>query len=633
MAANDTPQGWWMYQNGPGHGGYVPSTVITPQNAPQLQTLHTLQLGGPILSVPAVTNGYAYVGLSNSKAAYGALGGTFCKVSLADGTVAATYTWDIPIGERDTHGFTGMGCTPAVANGYVYFSAFNGKFYCLNEADLSVAWITDLRYADPVQNQPVTNDMGGEDAPPAAGWSSPLVANGDVYVGMGEGENPALFGFVYCLDGTTGKVKWIFCTSQFDPPQYDPDGNVTHAGTPNQPNQIPQSVVRGTVLPGFTAMDDTNAVRGGSVWSCIAYDADLNRLYLSTGNPQNGVDKGLPTAGGKGPVFPQPYTYAVISLDATTGALVNVYAPTQDTSYRPNDMDVDFGGSPILYVQEGQKRVAVANKNGTLFVLDENLGFVAQRQLLPYDVNGAQIPTVDPHPANQGLAPPTPSNEESNAPANAGENYSGPFGAPAVDPVNGRLFVGLGGPNYHAASPGLDYESTPFMRALDWTPNSKNTLDDPSVANAANWPMANYTFPTTQGNVTVSRYAGSNPAPDPPALGLAGDQMFQNPGEGSVGSPMVVNGVVFVATQNISLYAFDSVTGAALWKDDLGQQTLGLNGGYGYCMGPASDGTYVVAGALINGRDGGVLRIYGFPPSSGSGTASGTGTASTTGTA
>jgi outer membrane protein assembly factor BamB len=606
MAANDTPTGWWMYHNGAGHGGYVAQSAISSANAGQLQLKHQLQLGGPILSVPAVTNGFVYVGLANSKASYGGNGGSLLKVSLADGTVAATYTWDIPVGERDSHGFTGMGCTPAVTGGFVYFSAFNGKLYCLNEADLTVAWITDLRREDPMQNQPVTNDMGSDQDPPAAGWSSPLVVNGNVYVGMGEGENPDLFGFVYCLDAQTGKVKWVFCTSQFDPPQYDSNGNQTSAGTPNQPNHIPQSVVRGTILPGFTAADDSKAVRGASVWSGIAYDPDLDRLYLSTGNPQQGVDGGLPTAGGTGPVFPQPYTYSILSLDAAAGTFVDVFAPTQDTSYRETDTDVDFGGSPILYTQDGQKRVAVANKNGTVFVLDQNLKLVAQRQMLPYDTGGHQVPTVDPHPASQALAPPTPSNDESNDPLNAGENYSGTFGAPAVDPVNGRLFVGLGGPNYHSPGPGIDYQSTPFMRALDWNPVN-GILPD-----AAQWPVADYTFATTQGNVTVQRYAGATPAPVAPDLGMAGDQMYQNPGEGCIGSPMVVNGVVFVATQNISLYAFDSVTGKALWKDDLGQQTLGLNGGYGYCMGPASDGTYVVAGALVNGRDGGVLRIYGL---------------------
>ena len=49
-----------------------------------------------------------------------------------------------------------------------------------------------------------------------------------------------------------------------------------------------------------------------------------------------------------------------------------------------------------------------------------------------------------------------------------------------------------------------------------------------------------------------------------------------------------------------------------LFEDKLGEQTGGFNGGYGYCMGPAVCGNYVVAGALVFGGDGGVLRIYGI---------------------
>ena len=39
-------------------------------------------------------------------------------------------------------------------------------------------------------------------------------------------------------------------------------------------------------------------------------------------------------------------------------------------------------------------------------------------------------------------------------------------------------------------------------------------------------------------------------------------------------------------------------------------ETDSANGGYGYCLGPAIWGDYVVAWALILGRDGGVLKIY-----------------------
>lgn len=90
--------------------------------------------------------------------------------------------------------------------------------------------------------------------------------------------------------------------------------------------------------------------------------------------------------------------------------------------------------------------------------------------------------------------------------------------------------------------------------------------------------------------------------------------MYATPGEAGLSSPAVVNDVVFCSTSKIALYAFDANDGTLLWSDALGEQTGGFNGGYGYCLGPAIAGDHVVVGALLMGRDGGVLRIYSLPP-------------------
>src|SRR5262245_24025326 len=111
-----TSSNWFMYHGDPAHSGYVGtgSRISSATVGQGLKLLHSVQLGGPVLSVPALVDGYAYVGIANSQRAYGAIGGSFYKIELASGAIAQQFTWDIPIGERDTHGFTGMGCTPAV---------------------------------------------------------------------------------------------------------------------------------------------------------------------------------------------------------------------------------------------------------------------------------------------------------------------------------------------------------------------------------------------------------------------------------------------------------------------------------------------------------------------------------------
>ncbi|HEX6039504.1 PQQ-binding-like beta-propeller repeat protein [Longimicrobium sp.] len=586
------PQGWWMYHGDPAHSGCVPAgaSTIDSGNVATLKHLHDLELGGPVLGAPALVDGFVYAGTANSKLAQGGNGGAFYKVDVAAGTVAARFCWDIPLDERDSHGFTGMGCTPAVTGGFVYFSAFNGKVYCLSASDLSVAWITDLRYADPVHNQPVSNVAGNDQEPVAAGWASPLVVNGRVYVGMGEGENPELFGFIYCLDAATGDVDWIFCTNQFV------------AGTDNTPNQLPASAVPNPPAPGsrFTLVQGEPVSRGCSIWSSIAYDQALGRVYATIGNP---MPEPLFNAAGQ-PLDALPrdgYGYGILSLDATSGEFRGFWQIPLESSYRVSDIDIDFAGSPMLFDHpSGKRAVAAGNKNGGLFVLDadtlqpfSNAGqnpAVSWRQLLPFDsVTGAQIPTVDAHDGSGQLNPQV-TNEASNALQQ--ENFYGTYSTPAWHP-SGALYIGMGGSNDNLVAPGIDYQTTPFMRAV-----SASTLADL-------WATEPAQVQNVGGTNTVARYVAQvNGKPGP------GSYMYQNPSECALSLPVVVNDVVLCATTAVSLYAFKADDGTALWMDQLGQQTLGLNGGYGFCFGPAVWGTYVVAGALVNGRDGGLLRIY-----------------------
>jgi outer membrane protein assembly factor BamB len=546
--------------------------------------------------VPAITDGFIYVGLANSQQAAGGNGGALHKIDIATGAIVKTYDWNLGCDPRDAHSFTGMGSTPAVINGRVYFGAFNGKFYCLDQETLAEIWYTDLRQEDILHNQPITN-MAGVDtgAPAAVIWSSPVVsADGTkIYVGCGEGENPQLFSFVFCLDAATGIVKWIFCTNKLSEEQ------------DNQPNALPAPVLMGTVPPQFQNVPNTPVSMGCSVWGAIAYDAESNTIYCSTGNQQpepNGSwswnGQGQPPA--FNPELPSPgYSNGVISLDAETGEFRAFFQVPPDSNYRPSDIDIDLGGASVLFKLNGKKVLIVACKNGSCFVRDAaTLQPINERQMLPYLNDGSRIETVDAHPFD-GTINPHITNEVSDQVPN--ENFSGVFntgaiypgsngGAPAISP---RIFFGMGGPNYHSQSPGIDFESTPFMRAID--------LGSDTLADA--WPMDN-SNPKRYSNVQRT---------DPTTGQTVG--MYASAGESALSSPAVVNDVVFCTTSKVSIYAFKVSDGTLLWNGDLGSQTDGYNGGYGYCLGPAIWKNYVVAGALVFGRDGGVLNIYGLTPS------------------
>src|ERR1700686_3073112 len=177
MSETPTPAAnWWMFHGDPAHTGNVAGSNITSQNVSQsLKLLRSVQLRGSVLSTPAIVDGYVYVGTANSHDAAGANGGSFFKINLETGD-SMEFTWNIPQPEGDSHGFTGMGCTPAVVNGKVYFSAFNAQLYCLDQQTLAPIWVTDLRHADAQHNQPVTNTLGVDQGnPQVEGWCSPLV--------------------------------------------------------------------------------------------------------------------------------------------------------------------------------------------------------------------------------------------------------------------------------------------------------------------------------------------------------------------------------------------------------------------------------------------------------------------------
>ena len=168
----------------------------------------------PSFRVPAVTGGFIYVGLANSREVVGELGGTLLKIELASGSIVSKFTWSIPENERDAHGFCGMGCTPSVVGddktGKVYFVGFNAKLYCL-ECRRPVAGLGHRPAQPRPRAKSADTDLRPEadptETPPAAGWSAPLVVNGRVYLGIGEGENPNMNSFVFCLDAAVGQRR------------------------------------------------------------------------------------------------------------------------------------------------------------------------------------------------------------------------------------------------------------------------------------------------------------------------------------------------------------------------------------------------------------------------------------------
>jgi outer membrane protein assembly factor BamB len=454
-----THRNWWMYHHDAQHTGHASGcSGITSTTVGSMSLYRTTPLpsGGSVITIPSVVQGKIYVGTGDDT--IGSSGGTLYKIDLSTGMIELSF----PVPKRMPAYSQGIGGSPAVVDGKVYFSAIPGWVYCLDANTFAPLWVTDLRFPDPAHNQPAQNHS--DPSYPADCWSSPLVVNGRVYIGCGEGEGDT-FGFVYCLDANTGNVIWLFCTNQFV------------NGVENSPNVIPSSAVGMTpLLAGFATHGDPPRL-GISVWSSCAYDASLNRIFVGTGNSHAADDKPLPDA---------RYGSGVLALDATTGHFQGFFQPSASDCYRVTDTDVDVCGSPTVFTQGGVHKVAIGTKGGAYFILDANtLTQLAFRQLLPYDaVTGAPLPGFDTGP---------------------GENMWGVFGTAAIHYGLGRLFIGLGGYN------GIgNYSTTPFMRAVDW-----NTLADgwtTAVQAVGANQVSRYTVPRPPMYTTAGEAALSSPA-------------------------------------------------------------------------------------------------------------------------
>ena len=107
-----------------------------------------------------------------------------------------------------------VSATPAVASGAVYVGSYDGKFYALNAQTGAMKW----KFATGGERrfeakglhgmQPKNQTMAD---PFDVFLSSPLVANGAVYFGSGDGN-------LYALDASSGELRWKFKT-----------GDVVHA--------------------------------------------------------------------------------------------------------------------------------------------------------------------------------------------------------------------------------------------------------------------------------------------------------------------------------------------------------------------------------------------------------------------
>jgi len=249
----------------------------------------------------------------------------------------------------------------ALYQGKVFVASYDGRLIALDAASGRRVWeqdtIVDRRYSYTVTG-------------------APRVIKGKVIIGNG-GAEYGVRGYITAYDAATGKQQWRWYTVPGDPAQPFEDASMARAAKTWDP-----------------AGKWWEAGGGGTVWDAMAYDPQLNLMYVGTGNGSPWAQSKRSPAGGD-----NLYLASIVALNPDTGKYVWHYQETPGDSW-------DFTSTqPMILADlsiEGRKRKVIlhAPKNGFFFVIDRTNGkFISAKNFVEvnwasgYDKNGRPIET------------------------------------------------------------------------------------------------------------------------------------------------------------------------------------------------------------------------------------------------
>ncbi|HJT56547.1 MAG TPA: PQQ-binding-like beta-propeller repeat protein [Ktedonobacteraceae bacterium] len=287
-AHGDTNSDWASYlNNGARTGTNLNETAITAATASQLQLAWTFSTGGKIAAEPILANGVLYIGSWD---------GYEYAVNVATHALLWKQFLGIAQPPEQCYFKNGIGITSTatVEDGVVYVGGGDGNMYALHASDGSVIWKTMLGTF------------------PYYNWSSPLVYNNELYIGLAS----------YC-----------------PPPQVQGKVMALH-------------ISDGSVAATLSLVH--NGQTGAAVWSSPAVDVASNTIYITTGNNQSHR------------LSQQKNAESILALDPSTLAIKDQWQIPQTEKVK----DGDFGATPTLFDLNGMHYIGVLNKNGIYYMLD-----------------------------------------------------------------------------------------------------------------------------------------------------------------------------------------------------------------------------------------------------------------------
>ena len=251
----------------------------------------------------------------------------------------------------------------ALYKGRVYVGAYDGRLVALDAATGSVAWEKDT-IIDRSRPYTITG--------------APRVVKGKVIIGNG-GAEYGVRGYVTAYDAQTGAQKWRWFVVPGDPSKPFEDASMAKAAKTWDP-----------------AGKYWEAGGGGTAWDTMAFDPDLNLLYIGTGNGSPWARSKRSPAGGD-----NLYLASIVALNPDTGKYVWHYQETPGDNW-------DFTSTqPMILADlklDGKNRKVIlhAPKNGFFFVIDRKTGqFISAKNFVDvnwatgYDAKGRPIETPE----------------------------------------------------------------------------------------------------------------------------------------------------------------------------------------------------------------------------------------------
>jgi quinohemoprotein ethanol dehydrogenase len=397
----------------------------------------------------------------------------------------------------------------AIWKGAVYSGTLDGRLVKLDAATGKPLW--DVNTIDRKHAYTITG--------------APRIVDGLVIIGNGGSEYDAR-GYVSAYDAGTGALKWRFFT------------------VPGDPKLPPENPAMAAAMKSWSTEGGKfkwwQMGGGGTAWDSMAFDPDLDLLYVGTGNGAPWNRNVRSTGGGD-----NLYLSSILALNAKTGRLVWYYQTTPGDTW-----DFDSTSHMILadLMIDGKLRKVLmqAPKNGFFYVIDRATGKLISAK--PYAVmnwaTGIDMATGKP------IENPAARYKDKMAvvmPQTVGAHNWQPM---AFDPQTGLVYI-----------PAMDGSAifTP-SKTFTYKPRAWDTGEDFAAAS----------------KIVLDLIASGHPPP--PALGYikAWDPVTQKEvwhvpmkGNWNGGLLATAGGLVFGGGADGSFAAYDAKTGKTLWSMQL----------------------------------------------------------------